>query len=82
MQFHMNGFRLGDPTVAKASDDHTGSDSSSKPEEADVLIVGCGPAGLTLAPFAGIKNSDPRSEAGLSSTRAGRWYRLPYHGNV
>ncbi|TDK32347.1 3-hydroxybenzoate 4-monooxygenase [Rhizobium deserti] len=49
MQFHMNGFRPGDPTVAEASDDHVGSDTSSMPEEADVLIVGCGPAGLTLA---------------------------------
>lgn len=43
MQFHLNGFRPGDPETAPAA----------KPEasagEVDVLIVGCGPAGLTLA---------------------------------
>ncbi len=43
MQFHLNGFRVGDPSVAEAAavdDDRTA---------VDVLIVGCGPAGLTLA---------------------------------
>ena len=48
MQFHLNGFRTGDPEVAEPS-----SGPSSKPDclpaEVDVLIVGCGPAGLTLA---------------------------------
>lgn len=43
MQFHLNGFRVGDPNVteAVAVDDD--------PATVDVLIVGCGPAGLTLA---------------------------------
>ncbi len=48
MQFHLNGFRPGDPHVAAASAQaarHTGS----VPALVDVLIVGCGPAGLTLA---------------------------------
>ncbi|HWU04241.1 MAG TPA: FAD-binding monooxygenase [Novosphingobium sp.] len=43
MQFHMNGFRTGDPAI---------SDSQAQPRAdapVDVLIVGCGPAGLTLA---------------------------------
>lgn len=43
MQFHLNGFRPGDPAVA---------DQSARPAQTDtfdVLIVGCGPAGLTLA---------------------------------
>jgi 2-polyprenyl-6-methoxyphenol hydroxylase-like FAD-dependent oxidoreductase len=46
MQFHLNGFRVGDPQ-------HQRLNSAAPPEhlpaEADVLIVGCGPAGLTLA---------------------------------
>lgn len=42
MQFHLDGFRPGDPDIKPAA----GADSGS---EVDVLIVGCGPAGLTLA---------------------------------
>ncbi len=46
MQFHLNGFKTGDPAVSSApADGMTGS----PPSEVDVLIVGCGPAGLTLA---------------------------------
>lgn len=41
MQFHLNGFRPGDPAIAEAME-RGGTD-------VDVLIVGCGPAGLTLA---------------------------------
>ncbi|HEX6256901.1 MAG TPA: FAD-binding monooxygenase [Euzebyales bacterium] len=50
MQFHLNGFRSGDPAVAEASapDDGAGR-PDGLPDEVDVLIVGCGPAGLTLA---------------------------------
>ena len=47
MQFHLNGFRTGDPGVSEPHD--TASTSDSLPEQVDVLIVGCGPAGLTLA---------------------------------
>jgi phenol 2-monooxygenase (NADPH) len=47
MQFHLNGFRPGDPDVAEPSPDL--STPGGLPEEVDVLIVGCGPAGLTLA---------------------------------
>jgi phenol 2-monooxygenase len=43
MQYHLNGFRPGDPRVAE-----TGSVAPGQ-REVDVLIVGCGPAGLTLA---------------------------------
>ncbi len=42
MQYHLEGFRAGDPSVAVANDRATG-------DRIDVLIVGCGPAGLTLA---------------------------------
>ena len=48
MQFHINGYRPGDPEVLDASAlalPHT----DAVPAEVDVLIVGCGPAGLTLA---------------------------------
>ncbi|HEX4410703.1 MAG TPA: FAD-binding monooxygenase [Xanthobacteraceae bacterium] len=50
MQFHLNGFLPGDPEVADPTDRFPASGSQgSVPEEVDVLIVGCGPAGLTLA---------------------------------
>lgn len=47
MQFHLNGFRTGDPDVLPASEAARGR--LAAPGEVDVLIVGCGPAGLTLA---------------------------------
>jgi 2-polyprenyl-6-methoxyphenol hydroxylase-like FAD-dependent oxidoreductase len=48
MQFHFNGFRTGDPAHLDAAS--TAQTQNKKlPTEADVLIVGCGPAGLTLA---------------------------------
>ena len=44
MQYHFDGFRAGDPNKQPSSDKRNGSK-----EEVDVLIIGCGPAGLTLA---------------------------------
>ncbi len=54
MQFHLNGFRVGDPGLLDAAASVTelaksGAAVGTLPTEADVLIVGCGPAGLTLA---------------------------------
>ena len=50
MQFHLNGFEPGDPEISDPAERVIGSGASgSVPEEVDVLIVGCGPAGLTLA---------------------------------
>jgi phenol 2-monooxygenase (NADPH) len=50
MQFHLNGFEPGDPEIADPSERYPASSAQgSVPEEVDVLIVGCGPAGLTLA---------------------------------
>jgi phenol 2-monooxygenase len=44
MQYHLNGFRPGDPNVARANGGLT-----QEKDAVDVAIVGCGPAGLTLA---------------------------------
>ena len=44
MQYHLDGFRSGDPSVAPAA-----ADIHRVDDAVDVLIVGCGPAGLTLA---------------------------------
>ena len=48
MQFHLDGFRPGDPGASELAEPD-GGPSAALPEEVDVLIVGCGPAGLTLA---------------------------------
>lgn len=48
MQFHLNGFRPGDPHHFPAAET-TKSHTDAVPAQVDVLIVGCGPAGLTLA---------------------------------
>ncbi|WP_027556051.1 FAD-binding monooxygenase [Bradyrhizobium sp. Cp5.3] len=50
MQFHLNGFRPGDPEIADPAERIQASGAAGAvPAEVDVLIVGCGPAGLTLA---------------------------------
>jgi phenol 2-monooxygenase len=49
MQFHLNGFRTGDPGRAEPAPSRASTSGASLPGEVDVLIVGCGPAGLTLA---------------------------------
>ncbi len=49
MQFHQNGFRTGDPSFFDAASTVSAETKTNLPTEADVLIVGCGPAGLTLA---------------------------------
>jgi phenol 2-monooxygenase len=50
MQFHLNGFEPGDPEIFDRSERFPCSGAQgSVPEDVDVLIVGCGPAGLTLA---------------------------------
>jgi phenol 2-monooxygenase len=50
MQFHLNGFEPGDPEIFDRSERFPMSGAQgSVPEEVDVLIVGSGPAGLTLA---------------------------------
>src|SRR3954468_8628005 len=48
MQFHRDGYQSGDPSVEPAHP--SAADRPDQvPDEVDVLIVGCGPAGLVLA---------------------------------
>lgn len=48
MQFYLDGYRPGDPLVAQPHP--TVADRpAGLPEQVDVLVVGCGPAGLVLA---------------------------------
>jgi phenol 2-monooxygenase (NADPH) len=49
VQFHLDGFRPGDPEIAEQAEHAASRASDRLPDEVDVLIVGCGPAGLTLA---------------------------------
>jgi phenol 2-monooxygenase len=48
MQFYLNGYKAGDPFV-KDPHPSVAQRPGGLPEDADVLIVGCGPAGLVLA---------------------------------
>ena len=52
MQFYLNGFRTGDPERPEAGEGaapRAPDGADPLPRDVDVLIVGCGPAGLTLA---------------------------------
>jgi 2-polyprenyl-6-methoxyphenol hydroxylase-like FAD-dependent oxidoreductase len=50
VQFHLNGFRPGDPAIADAVEAlPPASPARSLPRDVDVLVVGSGPTGLTLA---------------------------------
>src|SRR5262245_7298020 len=50
MQFHLNGFKPGNPEVSEQAEPSDGSRfMDTRPEAVDVLIIGCGPTGLTLA---------------------------------
>lgn len=48
MQFYLNGYKPGDPLLADP-DASVAERSVGLPREVDVLIIGCGPAGLVLA---------------------------------
>ena len=48
MQFHQDGYQTGDPTVSPAHPS-VSTRPTGVPADVDVLIVGCGPAGLLLA---------------------------------
>ncbi|MBB3664601.1 phenol 2-monooxygenase [Prauserella sediminis] len=48
MQFYLDGYKPGDPFVEEPHPS-VAERPSGLPEEADVVIIGCGPAGLVLA---------------------------------
>ena len=48
MQFYLDGYQTGDPFVAEPHPS-VAERPEGLPEEVDVLIIGCGPAGLVLA---------------------------------
>jgi phenol 2-monooxygenase len=48
MQFYLDGYRPGDPLI-QDPDASVKERSGDLPDDVDVLIVGCGPAGLVLA---------------------------------
>jgi phenol 2-monooxygenase len=48
MQFYLNGYKPGDPFISEP-DPSVVDRGEALPAETDVLIVGCGPAGLMLA---------------------------------
>jgi phenol 2-monooxygenase (NADPH) len=48
MQFYLNGYRPGDPSIEDPHPSAAGR-PQGVPENLDVLIIGCGPAGLVLA---------------------------------
>jgi phenol 2-monooxygenase len=48
MQFHLNGFKAGDPKVHPVNCDNSGKENHI-PTKVDLMIAGCGPAGLCLA---------------------------------
>ena len=47
MQYHLNGYTFGDPSVAPAAPQHMRQDAEL-PATVDVLVVGTGPAGAVL----------------------------------
>ena len=49
MQFYLNGFKPGDPADSRAGEQQAIPALVDLPDKVDVLIVGCGPAGLVLA---------------------------------
>ncbi len=81
MQFHLNGFKAGDPEISEPAERYDGPRSSGHlPAEVDVLIIGCGPAGLTLGGAAGSlsghRHPDRRAEVRSAAARPGRRDRL------
>lgn len=73
MQFHLNGFTPGDPEIVDPSERYPASGAhGSVPQDVDVLIVGCGPAGLTLAAYL---SGFPDIKTCIVEQKAGRMLR-------
>ena len=87
MQFHLNGFEPGDPDIHDPADRFPATGTSGTlPEEVDVLIVGCGPAGLTLAAqlsaFPDINTRIVEQKSGPLLLGQADGDRLPHDGDV
>jgi hypothetical protein len=85
MQFYLNGHKTGDPFI---EDPHpsVAERPQGLPEDADVLIIGCGPAGLVLAAqmanFSHLRDGGHRPQGRSARGGPGRWSRLPHRGDV
>ncbi|MCR9126858.1 MAG: FAD-binding monooxygenase [Rhodobacteraceae bacterium] len=49
MQYYIDGFRPGDPDISAPAPGRSADGADAPPQTVDVLIAGCGPAGLCLA---------------------------------
>ena len=84
MQFHLNGFKPGNYQVPDAArKPYPDPPIVDLPGEVDVLIIGTGPAGLTMArqmsEFDDIKTCIVDMERGPLLFGARRWHILPYY---
>ena len=75
MQFHLNGFHPGDPEIFDPAERVQPSGApGSLPEEVDVLIVGCGPAGSkTSKPVSSTRSLGGCWSARPTVSRVARW---------
>jgi phenol 2-monooxygenase len=82
MQYHLDGYKTGDPFIADPYPS-VAERPEGLPGDVDVLIIGCGPAGLVLAAqmasFAGVstavidrKDSSARPTGSTRSVSGGR----------
>ena len=85
VQFYLDGYRPGDPFVEQPHPS-VAERPDGLPEEVDVLIVGCGPAGLVLAAqlanFPDITTAVVDRRDGPLEVGPGRRRRLPHRGDV
>ena len=87
MQFHLNGFKPGDPTATASQTSRTPVDTNrALPGTTDVLVVGSGPAGLTLAAqlaaFPDIQTVVVEQEDGPLRLGKADGHCVPDHGDV
>ncbi len=85
VQFYLNGYRPGDPLIRTPIRPSAGR-PGRLPAEVDVLIVGCGPAGLVLAAqmanFPDITTRIVDRRGGPLEVRSGRRGRVSHGGDV
>ena len=85
VQFYLDGYRPGDPLLEQPHPS-VADRPDGLPDEVDVLIVGCGPAGLVLAAqlaqFPDITDRGHRPPGRPARGGPGRRGRLPHRGDV